>query len=426
MSKSTDAVDNLIKAVEELPQQPVPTIESVFEWWPCLVRNGVDTWQEFEGLVRAQGKVKARVGGAVLEVSARETKDRRPFVIVHMSDVVSRYDVTVFAETLERVRHDLTPGAILIIDVEGKVVNGRVRAHVLDTFDVANFENVEPFDEGAHFDVFYRIANGSDDDRDRLVAQLRQGYNDEAIEEMLRLAAELVRNRERNIKKPDEAKLEEYREALKLIGVQPWPKYKEGLDAYGHGCSHTLGGIVLSLKTCDTRLGGKEVVVRLADLPSHSETVRHDFDAVMSLEGAEAYEDVLKPGVAIVFKALPECISTGERRFEGADFEHSLRPRIGRIWNLDRHVHKKKDEYDGMYAQPILALRKAGVDLNDQSAVVQWFTRGPKDWRMSHKDAEEIARVAALDWKINVNGGGVYFPPFSEIEKAAGTWKPAA
>jgi hypothetical protein len=57
-----------------------------------------------------------------------------------MSDVAARYDVTVFAEMLERLTDYLVPGAVLMLDVEGKMVGGRVRAHVVEVFDCANWD----------------------------------------------------------------------------------------------------------------------------------------------------------------------------------------------------------------------------------------------------------------------------------------------
>jgi DNA polymerase III alpha subunit len=136
------------RIVEELSQRrPLPIIESVFNRWGQMQANDVKRWLDFERQVRERGKAKGRIGGAVIELSVRRTKKGKPFVAVYMSDVAARYEVTVFEDSIERVNGVLVPGAILILDVEGRMAKGRACVNVLDSFDVTNFHEYDPAED---------------------------------------------------------------------------------------------------------------------------------------------------------------------------------------------------------------------------------------------------------------------------------------
>jgi hypothetical protein len=81
-----------------------------------------------------------------------------------------------------------------------------------------------------------------------------------------------------------------------------------------------------------------------------------------------------------------------------------------------------------------------GIDLKNHAAMTEWLMKRwdedyPEEYPEHYKKKiERIARVAALDWDLQVpigssDRGGIIpvcAPPFVEIEKAAGTWDRAA
>ena len=91
-----------------------------------------------------QNSKKLRLCGSVLDIKERSNKDGRKYAFITVSEVNSQYELSIFSENLNKYRHLLKEGNLLIFDIDIIINNNDPRLVIRNIKKLeSEFNNLE-------------------------------------------------------------------------------------------------------------------------------------------------------------------------------------------------------------------------------------------------------------------------------------------